>query len=134
MTGWMVSTYVRPKKHDRGNLPETRHNLSRTQSPPGFDTVDVVRRPPNAHAALSHATTLERNQETEPLEERSIRLDPPIRAHTAERCGWCGLPVRRHGPEALARCEAALRAALERRRTGPLRIRDTTRPGGGSPW
>lgn len=76
---------------------------------------------------LQHVSASDRLNETEPLEERSICLDPPIRAHAIERCGWCGLSVRRHGPEALARCEAALRAALERRRTGPTRVRDVIR-------
>ena len=63
----------------------------------------------------------DRSAETEPLEERSIgptslpSWDPlaPV-----ERCGWCNLPIRRHRPEALALCDAALRAAIERRRAG----------------
>ena len=69
----------------------------------------------------------DRSIETEPIEERSIgpaslpSWDPlaPV-----ERRGWCNLPIRRHRPEALALCDAALRAAIERRKAGPLRVRD----------
>ena len=69
----------------------------------------------------------DRSAETEPLEERSIghaslpSWDPPA---PVERCGWCPVPIRRHSPEALALCDAAARAAIERRRAGPLRVRD----------
>ena len=76
----------------------------------------------------------DRSIETEPLEERSIgpaalpSWDPPA---PVERCGWCNLPIRRHRPEALALCDAALRAAIERRRAGPLRVRDVAHAGRG---
>ncbi len=69
----------------------------------------------------------DRSVETEPLEDRSIgptslpSWDPPA---PVERCGWCPVPIRRHSPEALALCDAAPRAAIERRRAGPLRVRD----------
>ena len=40
-----------------------------------------------------------------------------------ERCPWCGQPIRKHGLEALARCEAAFRTELDRRMAGPARVR-----------
>lgn len=91
---------------------------------------------------MTYLSRPDRRAETEPAEERAAvypdacgrpcwdgierGAPPPVAPPT---CMWCGRPVRKHRPDALARCEAAFQAEMNRRMAGPVRVRDMA--GGG---
>ncbi len=88
---------------------------------------------------MTYLSRPDRRAETEPAEERTVVLN--LSARTTEehndpkyvtwaKCAWCGQKVRRHRPDELARCDAAYDAEIQRRRSGPLRVRDAA---GGKP-
>ncbi len=74
---------------------------------------------------MTYLSRPDRRAETEPVEERAIEtVVESLSFVRMDRCPWCGQPTRRHGPETLARCEAAFQAEMNRRMAGPVRVRD----------
>ncbi len=79
---------------------------------------------------MTYLSRFDRRAETEPAEERRVEVTwEPARVGPT-KCSWCGAPVRRHSPEALARCEAAFTAETNRRLAGPRTVRDVLGDGG----
>ena len=79
---------------------------------------------------MTYLSRSDRRAETEPAEERRVEVTwEPARVGPT-KCSWCRAPARRHSPEALARCEAAFAAELNRRRAGPRTVRDVLGDGG----
>ncbi len=72
---------------------------------------------------MTYLSDPDRRAETEPAEERRVELSF-VEVYGRSPCPWCGQPTRKHGPEALTRCEAAFQARMDRRLAGPVRVRD----------
>ena len=76
---------------------------------------------------MTYLSALDRRSERESAEDRLVgqatdwveSVLPGLR-----KCKWCRQSVTRHSLEALARCEAAARAKMDRYRAGPARIVD----------
>ena len=58
-------------------------------------------------------------------EDRSAEIPVSFTLRSpASLCPWCKTPSRKHSAEALARCEAAFEAEMNRRLAGPVQVRD----------
>ena len=79
---------------------------------------------------MTYLSPADRHAETESAEERRVEVTWESAQVGPAKCSWCGAPVRRHSPEALTRCEAALTAEKNRRRAGPRTVRDVLGEGG----
>ena len=81
---------------------------------------------------MTYLSRPDRRAETEPAEERTIRAEEraferelaEVGLRRVYTCPWCGQRVRSHSPGALSGCEAALKADMNRRLAGPVRIGD----------
>ena len=76
---------------------------------------------------MTYLSSTDRRAETESAEERRVEIMFEFNAGKPTVCPWCGKSARKHGPEALARCEAAFTADVNRRMAGPLRVQDMAR-------
>ena len=79
---------------------------------------------------MTYLSRSDRRAETEPAEERRVEVTWEPGRLGPTKCSWCRAPVRRHSPEALARCEAAFTAEMNRRLAGPRTVRDVLGDGG----
>ena len=79
---------------------------------------------------MTYISRSERRAETEPAEERRVEVTGDPARVGPTKCSWCWAPVRRHSPEALARCEAAFTVEMNRRLAGPRTVRDVLGDGG----
>ena len=74
---------------------------------------------------MTYLSRPDRRAETEPAEDRELKITvESVSFVRMDRCLWCSQPIRKHGTEALARCEAAFQAEMNRRMAGPVRVRD----------
>ena len=79
---------------------------------------------------MTYLSSLDRLAETDPAEDRRVEISVSFTLRSpASLCPWCKTPSRKRSPEALARCEAAFEAAMNRRVAGPVRIADVARRG-----
>ena len=80
---------------------------------------------------MNYFSRSDRRAETEPAEERRAEVTvESVSFRGVDRCPWCNQSTQRHRPEALARCEAAFQAHMNRRLAGPMRVRDVSARGG----
>ena len=72
----------------------------------------------------------DRLRESDRVEDRRAEISVSFTLRSpASLCPWCKTPSRKHSAEALARCEAAFEAAMNRRVAGPVRVSDVARKG-----
>ncbi|MDE1821536.1 MAG: hypothetical protein KGI98_11915 [Euryarchaeota archaeon] len=77
---------------------------------------------------LTFLSPSDRRYERDPAEDRVLTIEVErVNWSRMELCPWCRTLVWKHSEEALARCEAAFKAEISRRASGPVRVGDSAK-------